>query len=603
MEHAGLFLFPLGEDHHWYRFHPLFRALLLQRLEDAIGESGINALHLKASRWFEESGNIDEAMTHALAAGDATRAASILARQLQKTLVLGRWQDLERWLKVLPAEVIDSDVDILLARCWMNQSRGRYDVVRMLINRTSAILAVREENDAVAWTAMYRAELAVLGAFVGDTGPGSASALECAAIAYQALDGSGRFAEMFAIHVYGSKLGLSDRQQANCFLKQIVATNAIERDTVSSRRILWARATQIMLARHDGEPQRVAYLAETLLRSAKRDHAPRLAAMGHFWVGLTNFEMNRVQEAEGHFRSALAEPASGMIVALNAATLLALSLNAQGFRDEADVVIDTMMDQLLDHEVTGSVAYLRVVMAHLALARGDLGTAAFEVRALPAELDIKSFGWIDLPAVTIATVWVMERTPDRLEAAATLLAEMQEQAEALILHQPQVQIALVQGLLHRVSGQDREAGECLDKALAMAAGAGYIRTFMDLGPAIRPLLEWHAQHNCKSLYLERLLEHFGTLRPPRTISPLRDRDVLRHHLMATFPVGEFESLTERELDVLLGLQRRLSNKEIADELSISPLTIKTHTRNIYGKLGVNSRRQAIARAMDLGLLA
>jgi LuxR family maltose regulon positive regulatory protein len=203
-------------------------------------------------------------------------------------------------------------------------------------------------------------------------------------------------------------------------------------------------------------------------------------------------------------------------------------------------------------------------------------------------------------AVTRATAWILERSPQRCAAASELLVDVQRRAESMKLHNVIVQALLVQALLHRSRGQDDAASGKLRQALAVAERAGYVRTVVDLGAAIRPLLEWHARRVGSSPYLERLLSQFRTVRHGEILpAPAAAH---RYTLATSIPPVEYESLTEREVDVLLGLQRRLSNKEIADELSISPLTIKTHTRNIYGKLGVNSRRQAIARALELGLL-
>jgi LuxR family maltose regulon positive regulatory protein len=169
------------------------------------------------------------------------------------------------------------------------------------------------------------------------------------------------------------------------------------------------------------------------------------------------------------------------------------------------------------------------------------------------------------------------------------------------VHDVLVRVLLLQAALHRIRGQDEAAAAKVRHSLAIGERAGYVRTIVDIGAGIRPLLEWHARHAGSTPYLERLLQLFQMVRTADSLAapPMTHR----YTLATTIPIGDFEALTEREVDVLLGLQRRLSNKEIADELSISPLTIKTHTRNIYGKLGVNSRRQAIARALELGLLS
>jgi LuxR family maltose regulon positive regulatory protein len=133
--------------------------------------------------------------------------------------------------------------------------------------------------------------------------------------------------------------------------------------------------------------------------------------------------------------------------------------------------------------------------------------------------------------------------------------------------------------------------------VGLAEPYGFVRTFVDLGPEMREALRDLATRDRSPLYVERLLGAFpipagggsGAAGVPAPLQPA----------LRALP----EPLTERELEVLDGLGRRLSNKEIAEELAISPLTVKRHASNIYGKLGVASRRQAIRRADEAGLLS
>ena len=140
----------------------------------------------------------------------------------------------------------------------------------------------------------------------------------------------------------------------------------------------------------------------------------------------------------------------------------------------------------------------------------------------------------------------------------------------------------------------------LRRSLALAEPGGFVRTFVDLGAPLVRLMGTLTARDGRSPYVERLLVAFGD---HPTASTQASRSAPR--VAVATPVAEdpiLEPLTERELEVLGGLQRRLSNKEIAEELAISPLTVKRHASNIYGKLGVASRRQAIRRVSTDGLL-
>ena len=149
-----------------------------------------------------------------------------------------------------------------------------------------------------------------------------------------------------------------------------------------------------------------------------------------------------------------------------------------------------------------------------------------------------------------------------------------------------IEILVVQALARRAGNDVPRAIESLERAVGLAEPQGYVRVFADEGPAMAGLLKVAAEQPRASAYLRRLLA--ATAKPA-----------------APAPTGQplMEPLSERELDVLRLLESELSGPDIARELTLSIATVRTHTRNIYAKLGVNNRRAAVRRAAELGLLA
>ena len=127
----------------------------------------------------------------------------------------------------------------------------------------------------------------------------------------------------------------------------------------------------------------------------------------------------------------------------------------------------------------------------------------------------------------------------------------------------------------------------LERALALAEPEGYVRVFVDEGPPMAALLKLAAKQPRRAGYVRRLL---ARRRHGRSDSARDDQPLI-------------EPLSERELDVLRLLESDLDGPDIARELTVSLTTVRTHTRNIYAKLGVNSRRAAVRRAAELGLLS
>jgi LuxR family maltose regulon positive regulatory protein len=133
----------------------------------------------------------------------------------------------------------------------------------------------------------------------------------------------------------------------------------------------------------------------------------------------------------------------------------------------------------------------------------------------------------------------------------------------------------------------------LERALTLAEPGGFIRVFVDEGPPMARLLNKAATHGIAPEYTRRLLAAFPVAESEQTGSSKTQP-----------PKSELiESLSERELEVLQLIAAGLTNPEIASSLFLALNTVKAHTRNIYGKLGVHSRTQAVARARALGILS
>ena len=119
LNRANLFLVPLDQEGIWYRFHHLFQDLLRHRLGSLFSVTEVAALHARASAWFVEQGLVDEALDHALAAGDVAGAAQIVEQNRKVVLVDDEWHDLARWLDRLPAEIKQQRTELLLAQAWV----------------------------------------------------------------------------------------------------------------------------------------------------------------------------------------------------------------------------------------------------------------------------------------------------------------------------------------------------------------------------------------------------------------------------------------------------------------------------------------------------
>ncbi|MCB0088607.1 MAG: hypothetical protein KDE54_11890, partial [Caldilineaceae bacterium] len=180
------------------------------------------------------------------------------------------------------------------------------------------------------------------------------------------------------------------------------------------------------------------------------------------------------------------------------------------------------------------------------------------------------------------------------KAALALLAPVRQQAEAKGWADRRLQVLLLQALAQQAEDEDAQAMQTLGEALTLAAPGGLLRPFVDAGPPMASLLRQAVKAGVAPLFAQPVLIAFGEMvvsQPP-----------------VSRPAGQpivntlVEPLSARELDVLKLLTTGLTGPEIARELMVSLNTMRTHTKNIYAKLGVNSRRTAVRRAEELNLI-
>jgi len=185
------------------------------------------------------------------------------------------------------------------------------------------------------------------------------------------------------------------------------------------------------------------------------------------------------------------------------------------------------------------------------------------------------------PGVTLAEVLLADGRPESLRRAADLLPRLHDFVTSIHSTRYLIEVLALQALLYEAQGERPEALTALQQAVALAQPGGVIRVFADLGPKMANLLRLLQPRDIAPDYLDRLLAAFPS---PRSGLPGPGQS------------GLIEPLTDRELEVLTLLSERMSNKEIAHALYISPLTVKRHGSNIYQKLAVGNRREAISKA-------
>ncbi|HEY7032957.1 MAG TPA: LuxR C-terminal-related transcriptional regulator [Thermomicrobiales bacterium] len=608
LERAGLFVIPLGEDRRWYRYHHLFRDLLLRRLVETEGEAALRDLHGRASGWLADHDLIEDAIPHALASGDPTAAAELVGRHVQRALAEWRWLAIERWLDLLPPEQIQGRADLLLAQAWVQRLRGQIDAFVSTLERVEALVDRGGGTTDPAAVERWRAEAGFLRqVFLARYDLPAQKTLEAATRVVEVIPWETyAVASTALVYAGGARHLVGDHDGAIRVLTRARAECGDRSDPFALHRAQCAHLGLMAVWLTAGDLARCRQTAEELLALSIAHGLGWGATTARAYLGTVAYEQDHLEEAIGHFAAAVDEPESGSIQLVRASLGLALAQEMAGRRVDADTTVNRYLDRLIATDHTAAIPIVRSFQARLALGRGELAPALRWLRSSRAP-DPGGVQEFEIPPLTRARVLLTEGSPDGLAEADAALDDLLRYARTV--HSVQLRIALLahKALVQQAQRRLPAALATIAEALALAEPRGFVRSFVDLGTPMATLLDAHVRQTDPSPLALRLVAAILTpspadaVMPPPDVRTARAADGIAAPLLLDAPL--VEPLTEREMDVLDGLAKRLSNKEIAEELAISLHTIKSHTTNIYGKLGVSGRRQAVRRAMAAGLVS
>jgi len=592
LDRANLFLVPLDDRRLWYRYHQLFADVLRARLLDERPDR-VPELHRRASDWYERNGERAEAFRHAMDGGDVERAADLVELAIPAMRQARQDATLRRWIEALPDEVFEVRPVLSVGSAGLLMSTGDPERVEARLRdaerwldaaahpvgsdgatRTMVVVDHDELPRLPAQIAIFRVALARIAGDVDGTiaqahralalvgaddplGRGAASGLlglalwtkgdleaahEFWADAVAALEEAGHLSD-----VTGGALALADIRIAQGRLRDAMATYEFGLALVTGPDGVVQRGAADM---HVGMSE-ILRERNDLDAAARHLHTSRelgehagMPQNAHRWL----VAMARLRLSEGDLVAALAllDEAEG-------------SYTADFFPD---------------------VRPIAAMKARVRVAQGEVAEALRWARDRQVGVDDDLTYLREFEHVTLARALLPRSAPD----ATRLLDRLLTAAEQGHRTGSVIEILVVQSLAHQSTSDGPAALAALERALTLSEPEGYVRTFLDEGPPMAALLRTAAQRGVARDHVSRLVDGVGAT--PRS-SP--------------GPPGLVDPLSSRELDVLRLLRSDLSGPEIARELTVSLNTMRTHTKSIYSKLGVNDRRAAVRRAEELGL--
>jgi LuxR family maltose regulon positive regulatory protein len=580
LERSNLFLTALDDERRWYRYHHLFADVLLHRLAEK-SPTALVDLHLCASEWFEKEGLVTEAVNHAVAAHDWERAARVMETASELLVQRGEIATLTHWVQALPDSVRCAHPALCLIYALALTYIARYADAETFILEAENWL---EANAPVKDTRVdsLRGQALALRAQLANTRGEFTQAVELAQRAEGLLPADDLSWRSGVSLIMANALRFtSNWARANEIFQEAAALKESIGDYAIA---LFALSSRGDILEAEGRLHQAAQQFEEVLRLARSWGIANAPVTGSALIGWgrVRYEWNELDAALHNVQTGLerGQQAGMMDVLLRGYHALARIWQAQGDTeralaalDEADAVAEKM-------GVAQVKVWLSALRAQVWLARGDTGAAVDWANHFAGQMEAAVYPSVPL---ALAKVWLSQREPDK---ALPLLDHALQSAQTVGRLGNAIHILAVQALVYHARGESEQAFARLKQALDLAEPEGYVRVFVDEGAPMARLLRRMLTRSSASGYIRQLLEALGesvkieAAPASRLINPL----------------------SQREREVLRLIVEGATNQEIAHELVLTVNTVKRHISNIFDKLHVSNRVQAIAQARERNLL-
>jgi LuxR family maltose regulon positive regulatory protein len=549
-------------------------------------------LHLEAAKWLEAHGEIERALRHYLHGSEPELAREAVLSNRQEAFSREEAYRVQHWLRIV-GDVATHDPELLLVRAWIAQKNTRYAELSDILTTLDRKLKSARGYPR-AELQRLRGEAETLHSMLAYWNTDAKAAVAHADLALELLPSTDAARGFTVLIRIGSLQMLGEAKQATAFAQTLLQQKEYRHGTIHAR-LLQGLCYNYSFC---GDTSALLRTCDALKKYGQQNQLPESLEYADYFRGIISYQLNKLPEALALLAPIVANKnlANYHIYSSSVCTLCYIHM-AMGEDQKAWELAESLVDSALNSGATGSIDMAQACLADLALQQKRPLEAIRWADTFDCE-QLKATTRFIMPELVYLKIRICQDTPESRREVKALLDLLQKFLERIHNVRFLAELLALRALALVKEGKREEALAAIEHAVHQAQGGGYIRLFVDIGLELAPLLNQLPLDESGLAYVGRILAAL----PVRTTVPAKDMASVTplHPIGITAAAANILSLREQE--ILLLLAQRLNNKEIGERLFISPATVKRHAHNIYEKLGVHGRREAVAKATGLGLI-